>query len=311
MTEGPTTTEPETRAPTTGRRPRARPLPARLAPTKVAAERGDARESLDWLGRPPEVRASPLVRALDVLGRAVAFKIFRFRVRIEGREHIPRRGGYIVMAAAHRGWMDPLIVIHALPLQPRVWFLGSGAAAFGARWKETLLRRVGGILPVWRGGVGIDHHVIAARAVLDRGGVFAQMPEGTVSGPAGRVGTFRVGASLIALRTGAPILPIALGGTEELYIGKRMAARILPPTSARERLGDLWPGTAPAEGSRAELDLARELSDRLQADLAPVVEELQPWTVDPPDHPRRLRDRLTWLLLRRGPLDRSDPNGVR
>jgi hypothetical protein len=88
-----------------------------------------------------------------------------------------------------------------------------------------------------------------------------------------------------------------------------MAARILPPTSARDRLADAWPETPPTEGSRAELDLARELSDRLQADMAPVVEALQPWTVDPPEHPRRLRERLTWLLLRRGPLDRSQPDG--
>jgi hypothetical protein len=215
------------------------------------------------------------------------------------------------MAAAHRGWMDPLVVLHALPLSPRAWFLGSGPAAFDKPWKEWLLRRTGGILPVWRGGVGVDHHVASARAVLGQGGVFVQMPEGTVSGPAGRVGTFRIGAALIALRTEAPIVPIAIAGTEELYLGKRMAARILAPTTARERVGDDWPGGAgaplPEAGSRAELDLARLLSDRLQADLAPVVEELQPWTVDPAGHRRRLRDRLTWLLLRRGPLDRSDP----
>jgi 1-acyl-sn-glycerol-3-phosphate acyltransferase len=137
------------------------------------------------------------------------------------------------------------------------------------------------------------------------------MPEGTVSGPPGRVGTFRVGAALIALRTEASIVPVAIAGTEELYLGKRMAARILAPTTARDRLGDDWPGgvgaALPEPGSRAELDLARRLSDRLQADLAPVVEELQPWTIDPPGHRRRMRDRLTWLLLRRGPLDRSDP----
>jgi 1-acyl-sn-glycerol-3-phosphate acyltransferase len=275
----------------------------------VAAQHGDARESLAWLGRPPEVRASLLFRALDVLARAALLGVFRFKVRVEGREHIPRRGGYLAIAAAHRGWMDPLVVLHALPLQPRAWFLGSAAAAFNARWKETLLRRVGGILPVWRGGVGVEQHVAAARAVLERGGVFVQMPEGTVSGPPGRVGTFRHGAALIGIRTGAPILPMAIAGTEELYVGKRMAARILPVTSARDRLGEAWPGQPPPEGSRAELDLARELAARLQADIGPIVEALQPWTLDPPDHTRRLRDRLTWLLLRPGPLDRTDPNG--
>ena len=287
-------------------RRRARPLPARVRPSEVAARRGDTREGLAWLGHPPQTRATLLVRLMAAFGRFLAFGVFRFQARIEGREHVPGEGGYIVMAAAHRGWMDPLLVVHALPLTPRVWFLGGGAAAFSSRWKEVLLRRLGGILPVWRGGVGIDSHVVAARAVLEHGGVFAQMPEGTVSGPPGRVGTFRVGASLIVLRTGARVLPIAIAGTEELYVGKRMAVRIMEPVTIADLLGSGWDGVRPEPGTRPELDLARRISDAMQARLTPVVEDLQPWTVDPPEHPRRLRDRLTWLLLTRGPLDRAD-----
>ena len=287
-------------------------MPARLAPTRVAAEHGDAREGLAWLGRPPEVRPSLLVRALAIVARVVLLGVLRFRIRVEGRELLPKGGGYLAIAGAHRGWMDPFVVLYVLPLKPRAWFLGSGPSAFDRPWKERLLRRIGGILPVWRGGVGVDHHVASAQAVLDQGGVFVQMPEGTISGPPGRLGTFRIGAALIAIRTAAPIVPIAIAGTEELYLGKRIAARVLPTTSARDRLGADWPGgsdaPAPAPGTRAELDLARSLAERLQADLAPVVEELYPWTTDPPSHPRRLQRRLTWLLLRRGPLDRRDPD---
>jgi hypothetical protein len=47
------------------------------------------------------------------------------------------------------------------------------------------------------------------------------------------------------------------------------------------------------------------LSDRLAERLGPTIEALHPATVDPPDHPRRLRRRLTWLLLRPGRLDRD------
>jgi hypothetical protein len=47
------------------------------------------------------------------------------------------------------------------------------------------------------------------------------------------------------------------------------------------------------------------MSDSLAEILGPVVEALQALTVDPPDHPRRLRRRLTWLLLRPGRLDRD------
>ncbi len=289
----------------TQRRPR-RPPPGRLSPEALAAARPDgALEGLAWLGREPESRASIEYRLLRLLARAILFGAFRFRIATSGQELLPR-GGYLLVAAAHRGWMDPFVAMHAIPGQPRAWFLGSAPSTFTSRWRERLVHRLGGLLPVWRGGIGVDAHVASARAVVRNGGVFVQMPEGTVSGPAGRIGPFRPGAALIAIRTGAPVVPLAIAGTEELYLGRRMASRVLAPTSAEQLAGDAWPVAPPAEGSRDELELARLVTARLAAILAPVVEELYPGTVDPPGHPRRLRKRLTWLLLRPGRLDRDD-----
>lgn len=293
-------TEPE-RSPDSGRR---RPPPGRVSPEALAAGRGGAVEGLAWLGRPPEAKASILYRLLRLVGRFLIFGVFRFRIATSGQEGLPR-GGYLLVAAAHRGWMDPFVVMHAIPPQPRAWFLGSGPSTFTSRWRERLIHRVGGLLPVWRGGVGIDQHVASARAVIANRAVFAQMPEGTVSGPAGRIGPFRTGWAVIALRTDAPIVPLAIAGTEELYIGRRLASRVLPVTSARALAG-LGPDEAlPPPGSREELDTARRMSDALAAILGPAVEALYPGTVDPPDHPRRLKRRLTWLLLRPGRLDRD------
>ena len=131
------------------------------------------------------------------------------------------------------------------------------------------------------------------------------MPEGTVSGPPGRVGPFRTGWAVIALRIDAPIVPLAIAGTEELYIGRRLASRVLPVTSARALAGLRAGAPLPPEGTREELDVAHRMSDALTAILGPVVEEIHPGTVDPPDHPRRLRQRLTWLLLKPGRIDRD------
>jgi 1-acyl-sn-glycerol-3-phosphate acyltransferase len=208
------------------------------------------------------------------------------------------------VAAAHRGWMDPFVVMHALPVEPRAWFLGSAPSTFTSRSRERLVHTLGGLLPVWRGGVKIDQHVEAARAVVGNGGVFVQMPEGTVSGPPGTTGPFRIGWAVIALRTGAPIVPMAIAGTEELYVGRRMVSRVLPVRSARDFAPD-WDGVAPEPGSRDELELARRMTAALERVLRPVVEELHPWTVDPPGRRRWLRKRLTWLLLRPGRLDRT------
>jgi 1-acyl-sn-glycerol-3-phosphate acyltransferase len=283
---------------------RRRPPPGRISPQALAAARGRADEGLAWLGRPPEARASWFYRAFRLLVRFVAFVVLRFRIETSGQEHLPA-GGYLLVAAAHRGWMDPFVVIHALPLEPRAWFLGSAPSTFTARWREVLIHKLGGLLPVWRGGVGIEQHVASARAVIANGAVFAQMPEGTVSGPPGRLGVMRTGWAIIAMRTDAPIVPLAMAGTEELYVGRRLASRVLPPTTVRELAGLPDGAPLPAPGSREELALARVMTDALAARLGPAVEALHPRTVDPPDHPRRLRRRLTWLLLRPGRLDRE------
>lgn len=285
---------------------RRRPPPGRVAPEALAASRkGGAQEGLDWLGRPPESHGPWLYHVLRLVARFVCFVVFRFRIRTSGQGLLPTDRGYFLVAAAHRGWMDPFVVMHAVPAEPRCWFLGSAPSTFTARWREVLIHRLGGLLPVWRGGVGIEQHVASARAVIANGGVFVQMPEGTVSGPAGRLGTMRTGWAIIAMRVDAPIVPVAIAGTEELYLGRRLASRVLPHRSARE-LADL-PSAAPfpAPGSREELALARTMTERLAAIMGPVVEELHPGTVDPPSHPRRLRARLTWLLLRPGRLDRA------
>jgi hypothetical protein len=275
-----------------------------VSPEKLAAARGGAIEGLAWLGRTPESSASLLYRLVRLVARFVLFVVFRLRLSTEGQEHLPS-DGYLLVAAAHRGWMDPFVVLHAIPATPRAWFLGSGPSTFTSRWRERLIHRLGGLLPVWRGGVGIEQHVASARAVIGNGGVFVQMPEGTVSGPPGRIGPFRVGWAVIALRTDAPVVPLAIAGTEELYLGRRIESRVLPTTSVRALAG-LVPGALlPAAGSREELEVARRMSQRLAEILGPVVIELHARTVDPPEHGRRFQQRLTWLLLGPGRLDRD------
>ncbi len=204
----------------------------------------------------------------------------------------------MLVGATHRGWMDPFLVLHALPPTPRAWFLGGAATAFDRPWKERLLRLVGGMLPVWRGGVGVDQHVAAARAVIGAGAVFVMFPEGGIAGPPDHPAAFRNGTALIALRTDPPIVPFAMAGSAELYRGKRFATRILPVTSVSELLGPQMPADLPGPGTAAELDLARLLTSRLEVLLAPVVAELYPRTVDPPSRRRRWTG-LTWLFVGR------------
>jgi 1-acyl-sn-glycerol-3-phosphate acyltransferase len=116
---------------------------------------------------------------------------------------------------------------------------------------------------VWRGG-GVDVHVTAARGVMAEHAVLCLFIEGAIVGPPDRVWPgVRGGSGLIALRTGAPIVPFALAGTGELYRGRRTAVRLLPAVSVEELLGEEWPGAAPERDTRDELRLARRITQKI------------------------------------------------
>jgi 1-acyl-sn-glycerol-3-phosphate acyltransferase len=207
---------------------------------------------------------------------------------VEGAQHLPGGGRFILACALHRSWIDAPLLVAAMPLEPRIWYIGSGVAAFRAWWSAWLLRLVGGILPVYRGGVDVDVHVDGARAVLEGGAIFGIFPEGSRRGDPFVPEPFRRGVGLIGLRTGVPIVPVILAGTSELYRGRRIVFRVLPPTSALQLAAiDL----VPEPGSAEELAAAREATAGLQALMASHVEELARACDDPPSRRRRWR----WL----------------
>lgn len=271
-------------------------LPTRgpsVRPEALAAARGSAPlEGLDWLGRDPDGHLGPLARLLLGVADVALVRLADVRVTVEGRDQLPVTGGYLVAAALHRAWIDPLVAIRALPREPRPWFIGSGPSTFRSRWREALLRHIGGILPVWRGGADADVHVRAARAVVEAGCPFVIFVEGGTAGEPDRVHHVRAGVGLLALRlVDVPIVGLGLAGSDDVYRGKRVALRLLPPVTARELVGSDWPPVPPTAGTRDELRLARLVTDRLAERLQASVTELYPRTVDPPERARRWR----WL----------------
>lgn len=141
-----------------------------------------------------------------------------FRVRVEGREHEPATGPYVA-AGNHASALDPLLIGGALRRQVR--YMG----------KEELFRipllniwlRWMGVFPVRRGFP--DRNAIRTSIrILEDGGGLVMFPEGTRS-PDGRLRDPEPGAAMIALRTGAPVLPVAVINSY----------RILPKGSRRPR----------------------------------------------------------------------------
>jgi len=228
---------------------------------------------------PPTPRASMSYRTLLLLARLVGRGLFGFRTEVRGRANLPHdergapTGGWIAAGLPHRTWVDPFVLADVLPVEPRLVFFGDGRAIFRSRWRRFVFRRIGGVIPIWPGGsrAAIDAHLDGAAQAIGAGAVLCLFPETGPATPAGTSRPLGLGVAYFALRTGAPIVPLVLGGTHELYRGRRFRLEILPPVSARE-LADL--GVAepvPAAWSPAERAAAHRIVRALSALVAGPV----------------------------------------
>jgi len=145
-----------------------------------------------------------------------------FRVRAEGMERLP--DGPYVLACNHLSWVDPFLLLGWLPASPRVHFLGRRSAIHNRRWKRWVLDYMGGVIPVDSGEV--RHLAAAVREVLERGGVAAIFPEGSVGTVEGTLQPLRRGVGHFAAQSDAPVVAVGLAGTHELWRGKRITLRV-------------------------------------------------------------------------------------
>src|ERR671928_401278 len=148
-----------------------------------------------------------------------------FRLERQGRESIPRSGP-VILAANHRSFLDPFVV--GVCLRRPVYFVAK-QELFAKRWQGWLLNALGAF-PVRR-GESDEESVATAKAILERGDAVVIFPEGTRI-RTGSLGRAKRGVGRLALETGAPVVPIALHGTEHARRGWRIR-----PVKVKVRLG--------------------------------------------------------------------------
>ena len=132
-----------------------------------------------------------------------------FRVKVEGRENIPRRGP-VILASNHRSFLDSIFL--PLVLRRRVTFVAK-AEYFDDPKTAWFFRGVGQI-PIRReGGSASERALASATDVLRSGGVFAIYPEGTRTRD-GYLHRGHTGVARLSLRTRTRIVPVGLIGTD-------------------------------------------------------------------------------------------------
>jgi acyl carrier protein len=174
-------------------------------------------------------------RLLRGTGRLLA-ALVGVRVRVEGAHHLPRDHPF-VMVANHASHVDPLILVRVLE-EPAVFAAVAGLAdnplvRIGLRRLEAHLVARGDRVRGVTDAEALTDTVRAGRSV-----VF--FPEGHRSVAPG-LEPFRMGAFLVAARSGAPVVPVALTGTRAVLPVERLLPRratvtmtVCPPVTTRE-----------------------------------------------------------------------------
>jgi glycerol-3-phosphate dehydrogenase (NAD(P)+) len=184
------------------------------------------------------------------LVRAILQPFFHlyFRMSRIGREHVPESGP-VIFCANHRSFLDPF-VIGTIARRPLYYV--AKQELFRYRLVAWFLNSLGAF-PVIR-GTGDQDMLTTAKAILDRGDAVLMFAEGTRIRP-GALGRPKRGVGRLALETGAPVVPVAVIGTEAVRKGWRIR-----PHKVRIRVGS--PLTFP-KVEQASPQLAAAVTDRI------------------------------------------------
>jgi len=198
------------------------------------------------------------------LARLVLGPLYRllFRLRVSGRVNIPA-GRHYVLISNHLNWLDPFTLLLAFPSEPRLHFLADPENLVKNRWHWWLIRQIRGYIPVdlkRHGDQALFHHVDRC---LELGGAVAIFPEAAYGPREGELqDSWKTGFAYFAVKAGAQVLPVALSGTKDLWLRKRVRVLIGESlatagrephevaAAAREALRRLLPAYAERSGGK-------------------------------------------------------------
>ena len=202
------------------------------------------------------IRAPQSSLTYRLVSALLVFPVFRglFRGSTTGLEHVPKNGP-LVVASNHGSHLDPPLLGHALG-RP-VAFMAK-AELFAIPLLGAVIRACGAY-PVRRGAS--DREAIrTATAKLEEGWATGVFLDGTRQAN-GRVNNPLPGAALLAARSGAPLLPVAIVNSHRALGSGRIWPRLVP---LQLRVGSPIP--PPASRRRPDLDATTALlQERINA----------------------------------------------
>jgi len=212
---------------------------------------------------PPKKREVALYRFVRLLIFAAAKVVGR--IEIVGREHVPKNEAFI-LAPVHRSNIDFALV--SLVTTRRMRYMGKDSI-FKYKWLNPFFFALGAF-PVHRGAA--DREALhSSKTIIESGQPLVMFPEGTrQSGP--EVCELFDGPAYVAAKTGAPIIPMGIGGSERAM---PKGAKFVRPSKIVLVLGPRIepPPLTPTGGTSRRA--VKETTDQLKADIQKLFDDAQ------------------------------------
>lgn len=187
------------------------------------------------------------------------------RISVVGAEKVPAAGAF-VLAPVHRSNVD--FALTSIVTRRPMRFMGKDSI-----WKVRLLGRfvsMLGAFPVHRGSADRDA-LKACSLIVEGGSPLVMFPEGTrCTGPV--IEELFDGTAYVAARAGIPIVPVGIGGSEEMM---PKGAKLPRPRKLVLLIGDPIAPPARTEGGRVPRSAVGQLTEELHGVLQDLFDEAQ------------------------------------
>ena len=208
-----------------------------------------------------------------------------FSVDYHGLENVPESGP-VILAGNHPSYLDPALV--GLPVKRTIKFM-AWDALFKVPVLGHIIRALGAFPVDIRRGKGEAAYKEALR-VLEGGEALGIFPEGQRS-ESGPMGDLRTGTARLAIETGAPIVPVTIGGAFRAWPKRRLLPK---PASIVVRYHEpIHLNEAERSTRREDREFANEVmeqvAEKINRSLRPSLrgsEALERWYKRPPSHIR-------------------------
>jgi long-chain acyl-CoA synthetase len=224
--------------------------------------------SEESLSKDPEVRLRLSGAAGSIFKhvclRLIYFTLFRtlLRLNVHGLEHLPQKGPYLI-CPNHQSYLDPFVLTSVLPYRVFRNMFFVGYSVFFSNTLTKLFARLTNIVPI-----DPDAQLLSAMKAgaqgLRRGLALCIFPEGGRTFD-GELQEFKKGAAILARELSAPVVPVAIHGTYEVWRRNSMRIR---PHRVTIRFGEAIQPFPTDEADPYQTD-----TDRLRASVASLLKD--------------------------------------